>query len=690
METEVKTTETADKVRTKKEQVIALAGNPNSGKTSLFNNLTGSHQQVGNWPGVTVEKKEGKLTCQGKFLKVVDLPGTYSLGGYTEDELIARNFILYEQPSVIINVLDAANLERNLYLTVQLLEMGTNLVMALNMVDEANAQKIELNNTKLAGLLGVPVVPTVATRNLGVKELIAATVSRTKELPPKPLVVNYGQEIEEELRKLEQLINLNPDLNPKYPGWWLAVKLLEGDERIRMETQNCQADQVLAQTGKSINHLINILGDELEAIIAERRYGFISGLLKEVVSRRSTLEERLTVSDKIDRVVTNRFLGLPLFLLAMWAVFQFTFKLGDPLIGWVEAAFEGLGGLITGWFGALGASKMLVSFMVDGIIGGVGSVLVFIPPIFLLFLALSLLEDSGYMARAAYIMDRFMHLLGLHGKSFLPLLIGFGCNVPAIMATRTLESKQDRMITILINPLMSCAARLPVYVLFAGTFFAAYQGWVIFSLYLLGIVLAVLVGKIFKTYLFKGGVAPFVMELPPYRLPTLKSVFIHMWQRGSSFVRKAETIILSVVVLVWLFSNLPPGVEYASQESVLGKTGSVLAPLFAPAGFGNWEAAAALIFGILAKEVVVGTLGVLYGMDEAGLSQAIAQHWTPLSAYAFMVITLIYVPCMAAIGAIRRETNSWGWTAFAIAYSLVLGWVMAVLVFQGGRLLGLG
>jgi len=690
METEVKTTETADKVRTKKEQVIALAGNPNSGKTSLFNNLTGSHQQVGNWPGVTVEKKEGKLTCQGEFLKVVDLPGTYSLGGYTEDELIARNFILFEQPSVIINVLDAANLERNLYLTVQLLEMGTNLVMALNMVDEANAQKIELNNTRLAELLGVPVIPTVATRNLGVKELIAATVSRTKELPPKPLVVNYGQEIEEELGKLEQLINLNPDLNPKYPGRWLAVKLLEGDERLLMETQKCQADQVLAQTNKSINHLINILGDELEAIIAERRYGFISGLLKEVVSRRSTLEERLTVSDKIDRVVTNRFLGLPLFLLAMWAVFQFTFKLGDPMIGWVEAAFEGLGGLITGWFGALGASEMLVSFVVDGIIGGVGSVLVFIPPIFLLFLVLSFLEDSGYMARAAYIMDRFMHLLGLHGKSFLPLLIGFGCNVPAVMATRTLENKQDRMITILINPLMSCAARLPVYVLFAGTFFAAYQGWVIFSLYLLGIVLAVLVGKIFKTYLFKGGVAPFVMELPPYRLPTLKSVFIHMWQRGSLFVRKAGTIILGVVVLVWLFSNLPPGVEYASQESIIGKIGSFLAPLFAPAGFGNWEAAAALIFGVLAKEVVVGTLGVLYGMDEAGLSQAIAQHWTPLSAYAFMVMTLIYVPCMAVIGAIRRETNSWGWTVFAIAYSLVLGWVMAVLVFQGGRLLGLG
>jgi ferrous iron transport protein B len=688
METGTKTTETTAKA--KSEKIIALAGNPNSGKTSIFNDLTGSHQQVGNWPGVTVEKKEGKLTYQGEFLKVVDLPGTYSLGGYTEDELIARNFILFDQPSVIINVVDSANLERNLYLTVQLLEMGANIVVALNMVDEAKAQKIEINKSRLTELLGVPVVPTVATRNEGVKELVAATVSRAKELPPKPLVVNYGQEIEEELLKLEELIKLNPNLNANYSSRWLAVKLLEGDERLRDEMQKCQADRVLVQTGKSIHHLINILGEELEAIIAERRYGFISGLLKEVVSRRSTLEERLTVSDKIDQVVTNRFLGLPLFLLAMWAVFQFTFKLGDPLIGWVEAVFEGLGGLVTGWLGVLGASEMLVSFVVDGIIGGGGSVLVFIPPIFLLFLALSFLEDSGYMARAAYIMDRFMHFLGLHGKSFLPLLIGFGCNVPAIMATRTLESKQDRLVTILINPLMSCAARLPVYVLFAGAFFTANQGWVIFSLYLLGIVLAIMIGKLFKTFIFKGGISTFVMELPPYRLPTLKSIFIHMWQRGSSFIRKAGTIILGVVVLVWLFSNLPPGVEYASQESIIGKIGSVLAPLFTPAGFGNWEAAAALIFGILAKEVVVGTLGVLYGMDEAGLSQAIAQHWTPLSAYAFMVMTLIYIPCVAAIGAIRRETNSWGWTVFAIAYSLVLGWVMAVLVFQGGRLLGLG
>ncbi|MEW5919650.1 MAG: ferrous iron transport protein B [Bacillota bacterium] len=673
-----------------KERTIALVGNPNSGKTSIFNDLTGSRQHVGNWPGVTVEKKEGKLTYQGEILRVVDLPGTYSFGAYTEDELIARNFILFERPEVVINVVDASNLERNLYLTVQLLEMGANVVIALNMMDEARARKIEINTARMAGLLNAPVVPTVATRSEGIKELISQAVNRAKEGSAQPLVINYGHEIKDELIKIEQVINLHPGLAAKYPGRWLAIKLLEGDERLRAELQQSGASRVLAQADKSIKHLTEILGEEVEAIIADRRYGFINGLAKEAVTKRQTLEERLTMSDKIDKVVTNRYLGLPLFLLAMWAVFQFTFKLGDPMIGWVETAFEGLTGLVIGWLAALGAPELLTSFIADGIIGGLGSVLVFIPPIFLLFLAISLLEDSGYMARAAYIMDRLMHALGLHGKSFVSLLIGFGCNVPGIMATRTLESRKDRLITILINPLMSCTARLPVYVLFTGAFFTANQEWIIFSLYLLGIVLAIIMGKIFKTLLFKGETAPFVMELPPYRAPTLKGTLIHMWERGSSFVRKAGTVIVAVVVLIWVFSNLPLGVAYASQESLIGRLGTILAPIFKPAGFGTWEAAVALVFGILAKEVVVGTLGVLYRVEEEGLTGAIAQSWTPLAAYAFMVMTLIYIPCVAAIGAIRRETNSWGWTAFAIGYSLVLGWVMAVVVFQVGRLFGLG
>jgi ferrous iron transport protein B len=374
----------------------------------------------------------------------------------------------------------------------------------------------------------------------------------------------------------------------------------------------------------------------------------------------------------------------------MWAMFQFTFTLGEPLIGWTEALFAWFSEAIGTLLAVLGAGELLTSLVKDGIITGVGSVLVFIPPIFLLFFAISLLEDSGYMARAAYIVDRFMHSLGLHGKSFIPLLIGFGCNTPAIMATRTLENKSDRMITILINPLMSCAARLPVYVLFAGAFFGANQGMIIFSLYILGIVLAILMGVLFKRFLFKGETSHFVMELPPYRIPTLKSTLIHMWERGSAFIRKAGTIILAVVILVWVLASLPAGVEYASQESILGRIGSFVAPVFNPAGFGTWEAAAALIFGILAKEVVVGTLAVVYGIGEAGLSSVIAQYWTPLSAYAFMVMTLIYVPCVASIAAIKRETNSWGWMFFAVGYSLILGWLVAVLIYQIGKLLGLG
>ncbi|MCL6447072.1 MAG: ferrous iron transport protein B [Armatimonadetes bacterium] len=676
-----------------KEIVIALAGNPNSGKTTIFNSLTGARQHVGNWPGVTVEKKEGRLLSAGKTCRVVDLPGTYSLGAYSEDEIIARNFILHEKPDVIINVVDASNLERNLYLTVQLLEMGARVVVALNMMDEAQARQITVDREKLAGLLGVPVVPTVATKNKGVPELIRQALAAAGAGPREALKIDYGREVEAEIGSLGTVIASHARLMDRYSLRWLAVKLLEEDDHLLQEIRKTpDVGDLLARREKSLRRLREIAGEEAENLFAERRYGFIGGIVKQTVSRKKTVEQRLSLSDRIDRVVTNRFLGLPIFLLAMWAVFQFTFKLGDPLVGWIESFFAWLGGVTEGALGAAGAPEWTVSLAVDGIIGGVGSVLVFIPLIFLLFLAISFLEDSGYMARAAYIMDRFMHALGLHGKSFLPMLIGFGCNVPAIMATRTLENRQDRLITILINPLMSCAARLPVYVLFAGAFFSARQGWVIFSLYLLGIVLAVVMGKLFKTFLFKGESAPFVMELPPYRLPTLKGTLIHVWERGSAFIRKAGTIIFGVVVLIWVLSVLPWGVEYAARESLIGRLGSALAPVFVPAGFGTWEAAAALIFGLLAKEVVVGTLGVIYGVGEEGegLAQIIGQQWTPLSAYAFMAMCLIYIPCAATIGAIKRETNSWKWTAFAIGYSLALGWVVAVLIYQGGRLLGLG
>jgi ferrous iron transport protein B len=682
----------AQPLKSQDKMVIALAGNPNSGKTTVFNSLTGARQHVGNWPGVTVEKKEGEIVSGGRAIRVVDLPGTYSLGAYSEDEAIARDYVLFEKPDVVVNIVDATNLERNLYLTLQLLEMGANVVIALNMYDEVRAKQTEIDAAKLSKLLGAPVVATTATRNEGMKELVARAIQAAGAGEQKTLKINYGSEMESELDALEREIQSGSKVEGEFPTRWLAIKVLEGDENLlnKLGQYDLHLNELQAHRSEALKRLEGMWGEDIESLIADRRYGFIGGLARDVVLRRQTVEERVSASDRIDRIVTNRYLGIPIFLLAVYAIFQFTFTVGDPFLGWIEAFFGWLGEAAGTWLEGVGAAGLLSSLVVDGIIGGVGSVLVFLPNIFLLFFAISILEDSGYMARAAYVMDRFMHTLGLHGKAFIPLLIGFGCNVPAIMSTRTLENRKDRMITILINPLMSCAARLPVYILFVGAFFTANQGLVIFSLYLLGIVLAVLMGLLFKRFLFKGETSHFVMELPPYRVPTLKSTLIHMWERGSAFIRKAGTIIFTVVVLIWVLSNLPAGVEYASQGSLVGQIGSFVAPIFGPAGFGHWEAAAALIFGLLAKEVVVGTLGVIYGAEEAGLTAAIAQAWTPLSAYAFMVMTLIYIPCVATIGVIKRETNSWGWTAFSIGYSLLLGWLMAVLVYQGGRLFGLG
>ncbi len=671
-----------------KELVIAIAGNPNCGKTVIFNTLTGSRQHVGNWPGVTVEKKEGSFIFNGRQIKVVDLPGTYSLGAYSEDEAVARDYILFEKPDIVVNVIDSTNMERNMYLTCQLLEMGVKVILVLNMYDEARSRNMEIDMKKMSFLLGVPVLPTVATKNQGITELMQQMLD-TSESPRIEIPgINYGQDVEEVLKRLQEGIRKDSALSVYNPRL-LAVKFLEKDTTIEGIVKNSMEYAALKEyRDHSAKRLEAMWGDDIEAFFAEKRYGFISGIVKETLKRSMSAEERQSISDKIDKVATNRYLGIPLFLLAMWGVFQFTFTLGAPLADMIESFFGWFGTLLKGWMESAGAPQLLNSLIVDGIIGGAGSVIVFMPNIFLLFFAISLLEDSGYMARAAYIMDRFMHTLGLHGKSFIPMIVGFGCNVPGILATRTLENKRDRLVTILINPLMSCSARLPVYILFTGAFFSARQGLVIFLLYLLGIVLAVLMGVVFKRFIFKGETSHFVMELPPYRVPTLRSTFIHMWDRGSAFIRKAGTIIVAVVVLVWVLSSLPAGVEYASPSSFLGRAGGLIAPLFRPAGFGTWEASVALLFGIVAKEVVVGTLGTVYGAGEEGLSKVLAAAWTPLSAISFMVMTLIYIPCVATIGAIRRETNSWGWTGFAIGYSLILGWIMAVIVYQVGSLLG--
>jgi len=656
---------------------IALAGNPNSGKTTVFNNLTGGRQHVGNWPGVTVEKKEGKYSYNGCEVTVVDLPGIYSLTAYSLDERIARDFLVREKPDAVVAVIDASNLERNLYLVTQLLELGAHVILELNMMDMVRSRGVEIDTGKLSAVLGIPIVETVAHRGEGMDELKEAIAGAQAERGDS-FKIDYDHNIEGEIEKLQNAASL-----PGFPSRWAAVKLLEGDAEVLKALENTEiVPLVLESQTKLERHL----GYDLETALVERRYAFLSGLVRESTRKRLDLMERLDLSDRIDRVLVNRFLGIPIFLAMMWLVFQLVFSLGAPLADWIDAFMGWLGEAVSSGIQNVGGPPWLCSLLSDGIIGGVGSVLVFLPNIMLLFLAIAVLEASGYMARAAFVMDRLMHALGLHGKSFIPMLLGFGCNIPGIMATRTLESEKDRILTILVNPLMSCSARLPIYILFAGAFFPRNQGMVIFSLYLMGIILAVVVARVFKGIYFKGEVAPLIMELPPYRLPTLKGVLVHMWERSSLFLKKAGTIIFLGVVLIWFLASVPFGVDYASQESIIGKLGSVFAPLLKPAGFGSWQAGVALFFGILAKEVVVGTLGTLYGVEELGLTSAIQSHFTALSAYAFMVMALVYIPCIAAIATIKRETN-WRWTGLAVSYSLVLGWGLAVLIYQIGTFL---
>ncbi|MHB1274761.1 MAG: ferrous iron transport protein B [Candidatus Humimicrobiaceae bacterium] len=668
-----------DNIKTEKTFTIALVGNPNSGKTVIFNNLTGSRQHVGNWPGVTVEKKEGKLFYRKRKINVVDLPGIYGLNAQSEDERVARDYLVFNRPDVVINIIDSSNLERNLYLTTQLLEMGVNVIVALNMYDECNARNIKIDIKKLTNILKIPVVPTIATKKTGMKELL----SKAYEAAGNPAIYNfkikYSPGIDSGLDLMEDMVSDYLADTGYYPARWIALKLIEGESKMVKQMVKSLPEIITNKRKEIIDDVENSSGEDIYSLIAVGRYDFIENVIREIHDKQAS---ETSVSDKIDRIVTNRFLGIPIFLIIMFGIFTLTFKLGDPLVAWIEKFFEWLSQIASSGLINIGAPELLISLIINGIIGGLGSVLVFLPNIVLLFLAISLLEDSGYMARAAYVIDRFMQLLGLHGKAFIPLLIGFGCNVPGVMATRTLENKKDRLTTILINPLMSCSARLPVYILFTNAFFKKNQALVVFSLYVLGILLAIMIAFILKRFIFKGEKSFFIMELPPYRIPTIKSTFLHMWERSSSFIKKAGTIIVIAVILIWVLSNLPIGVEYASKDSIIGQIGTFVAPVFKPAGFGTWEASVALVFGVIAKEVVVGTLGVIYGVDEAGLTGAISQHWNPISAYSFMIMTLIYIPCIAVIGAIKRETNSWGWTFFSIGYSLALGWVISVLFYQ--------
>jgi ferrous iron transport protein B len=720
---------------------IALTGNPNSGKTTIFNNLTGTRQHVGNWPGVTVEKKVGTVVHNGYRLRVVDLPGTYSLTAYSIEEIVARRFLVDEKPDVVVDIVDASNLERNLYLATQLIELGVKLILVLNMADVAQSRGHQIEAGSLGKLLGVPVVFTVGTKNVGIKDLLDRVVEviEDRDTVSRHIHISYGRELEKEIKNIQDVIWQDPSIGERFSTRWLAVKLLENDTAVqdRVNSFGEIGKQILAQAEASRERLTEFYQDDPEMILTDQRYGFISGALKEVL--KVTVKTKIDLSRQVDLILTNRILGFPIFIFFIWAMFQVTFTLGAYPMEWIDAGVSWLGALMAG----LMPPGLVRDLLIDGVIAGVGSVVIFLPNIMLLFFCIALFEDTGYLARAAFIMDRVMHLIGLHGKSFIPLLMGFGCNAPAIMAARTLESERDRILTILINPLMSCSARLPVYVLLAGTFFGASAGNVIFSIYGLGIGLAITMGKLFRVTLFRGDTAPFVMELPPYRVPTMKSLLIHMWDRSKIFLRKMGGVILVGSILIWFLGafprhpELPPnsakGKEPISNiqakevtsessepmsgsrqlkaaektdgqaealarlsQSYLGRLGQIIQPVFDPLGF-DWRTSVAVVTGFVAKEIVVSTLGVLYaaGADVNEESEALRRSlrgsgMTPLGAYTLMAFVLIYVPCLATVAVISRETNSWKWAAFSIVYSLALAWVVSFLIYQGGRLLGLG
>lgn len=667
---------------------IALVGNPNCGKTTLFNALTGANQHVGNWPGVTVEKKEGILKNNNDVYNVVDLPGTYSLGAYSEDEIVARDFIIKENPDVVINVVDATNIERNLYLTAQLIEMGANVVIALNMMDEANEKKIMVDIEKLSKGLGVPVIPTIAAKKNGIDDLIKESIKVMGSNRSQASTISYGNEVDAEIDKIKEILD-NSSIKLQYPSRWLSIKLLEGDEFVYELFEKNNDSNVLDLVDKS-SDTIATTSMEPEIVIVDKRYEFIGNIVDKSVKKPKVSVE--TKSDKIDNILTHKWFGLPIFALIMYGVYKLTFLIGeDVLQEWLGAGMEALSGAIETALVNANAPELLTAFIVDGIFGGVGAVIEFIPLIMVMYIFIGILEDSGYMARAAYVMDRIMRSVGLHGKTFISMLVGAGCNVPGIMATRTLDSKKDRMIAILINPFISCGARLPIYLVFISAFFPKHKALVLFSIYVIGFLVAIIMGKIFSKTLFKGESSYFVMELPPYRVPTIKGVLIHMWDKVGSFLKRAGTVIFAVVTSLWVLSVLPYGVEPYSDASILGKIGSFIAPIFKPAGFGTWQASVGLFAGIVAKEAVVATLGMVYaGVEEgAKLVAAVQGAFTPLSAFAFMIMTLLYTPCAAVIGTVRKETNSRKWALFTAVYTFLVGWIAAVLIYQVGRLFGL-
>jgi ferrous iron transport protein B len=716
-----------------KRLTIALAGNPNSGKTTIFNAITGTRQKVGNWPGVTVEKKEGAVKRQDYDLKIIDLPGTYSLTPYSIEEIVARNFILDESPDVVIDIIDATNLERSLYLATQLRELDCKILFALNMADAASSQGIKIDAEKLSELLDVPVVFTVGNKNQGIPALLEKSIGLAEKDSQAPMRrrVKYSKDIEDAVQELKQLIEEKTGGSLPYDTRWTAIKLIEDDKIVRdriLQFAGPAQSDILNLSERLRLHLTDRFDDDPQIVMTDERYGFISGIIKEVYT--ASTRNRVDTSRNIDLVLTNRIVGFPIFVFFIWAMFALTFNLGAYPTEWLDTAIS----LFSSALQNLLPASLLKDLLIDGIVAGVGSVIVFLPNILILFFCIALFEDTGYMARAAFLMDKIMHLIGLHGKSFIPMLMGFGCNVPAIMAARTLESEKDRILTILITPFMSCSAKLPVYIVLAGAFFGARAGTVIFLIYLAGIVLSIATGRLFRSTLLRGADAPFVMELPPYRAPSIKSLLIHMWDRSKIFLRKMGGIILVGSIVVWVLSVFPSDIRQsraalptappirASDENVespakesgntalkeedlkeraaraensyMGRIGKAVAPVFAPLGI-DWKGGVALLTGFAAKEIVVSTLGVLHAAEEdsksAALQNALAESgMTPLSALSMMIFVLFYLPCLATTSAIRRETGSYRWMFFSITYSTATAWLMSFIVYQGGRLLGFG
>ena len=678
---------------------VALVGNPNCGKTSLFNIAAGRHEHVGNYSGVTVDAKQGNFEYGDYRFELVDLPGTYSLSAYSPEELYVRKNLIDDTPDVVINVVDASNLQRNLYLTTQLIDMNLRVVMALNMYDELLQSGDKLDIRQLGYLLGMPIAPTVSRTGEGIENLFDTIIQIYEKADPhlaRHIHINHGAELEQSIGRLKALISKTEDIRYKYSTRYLAIKYLENDSEIERVVESlANRDEIIAARFEENARISELMGSGLESSMVDAKYAFVQGALAETYSR-SGKRKSSTFTDKIDAIITNKWLAFPIFFFLLYLVFNGTFIIGEYPMKWIE--------WIVGQFSTVIASAMtdgwFKDMIVDGIIGGVGSVLVFLPNILLLYLFISLLEDSGYMARAAFIMDRLMHRIGLHGKSFIPMIMGFGCNVPAIMATRTIESHKSRLITMLIIPLMSCAGRMPVYILIAGAFFPRNAGLVLLGLYALGILLAILAAKVMSRF-FKEDDLPFVMELPPYRIPTAKSIFRHTWEKGRQYLQKMSGIILICSLVIWFLGYFPNHNAYTSakeqqEHSFIGYIGKTMEPILEPLGF-DWRMGVGIVAGVGAKELVVSTLGVMYAdeepvmtddipeeesIGETRLQKALIQSVSPAAALAYMVFILLYFPCIATFIAIRNESRSWKWAIITAIYTIVLAWTAAFITFK--------